>query len=197
MRRKSGEDAGKKGIALKFVAEVIIAIVAAFVVLSIFQSLLPSTSTSILCRIYRVILALPIPASIKPTITECTIQPITERFVVSDTEKDKIVENLATNALRCWQEKADDGKLGITFICYELLLKKSDADITESDFATFLKQKGYCDALPDNFLDVERTSFDCGNLNKVMWKIGTISGSDVTVIIKFNGQFSQHWLEIV
>ena len=176
----------KKGMALKLVAEIIIAIVAAFVILSIFQSLLPGTSNPALCRIYRVILTLPLPSSIKPTIAECTIQPETERFILTETNKSQIVDNLETNAMKCWQEKANDGKSGITFICYEIFLNRVDGEIKEEDLGVALQQKGYCNILPDNFLDTERRSFACGDLNKVYWQIGTINGTDVTVIIKFN-----------
>ena len=176
----------KKGIALKLVAEVLIAIVAAFVILSIFQSFLPGTSNSALCRIYRVILALPIPSSIKPTITECSIQPTMERFVLPETDKAKIIDNLVTNSLSCWQQKANDGKSGITFPCYEIFIKKIDGTITETDYTFSLQQKGYCSVLPNNFMDIERTQFNCGDLNKIYWQIGTINGTDVTVVIKFN-----------
>jgi len=197
MRTKVRTKMRAKGIAFKTVAEILITIVAALVILSIYQSLLPSTGDSALCRIYRVILALPIPSSIKPTFKECTIQPETERFVLAETEKSKIIDSLATNMMKCWHEKADDGKSGITFICYEIFLKKVDDGIKEQDVATAFQQKGYCNTLPDNFLDEERASFACGDSNKVLWKAGTINGTDVTVIIKFNGQFSQHWIEVI
>ena len=184
-----------KGVAFKVVAEILIAIVAAFVILSIFQSLLPSTGEPALCRIYRVILALPIPASIKPTIKECTIQPETERFVLTETEKSKIVDSLAENMMKCWHEKANDGKSGITFICYEIFLKRIDGEIKEEDIAASFQQKGYCNVLPNNFLDVERSSFACGDLNKVYWQIGTINGTEVTVVIKYNA--FQHRIEVI
>jgi len=184
-----------KGIALKVVAEILIAIVAAFVILAIFQSLIPSSGDPAICRIYRAILTLPIPASIKPTIKECTIQPVTERFTITDTEKAKIIDSLTTNIMNCWHDKANDGKSGITFICYEIFLKKIDGDITERDVTIAFQQKGYCSSLPNNFLDAERQSFDCGDLNKIYWQIGTISGTDLTVMIKYN-EF-QHRIEII
>ena len=184
-----------KGIAFKVVAEILIAIVAALVILSIFQSLLPSTGEPALCRIYRVILSLPIPASIKPTIKECTIQPETERFVFTETEKQKIVDSLSTNMMNCWHEKANDGKSGITFICYEIFLKRVEGEIKEEDVTTSFQQKGYCNILPNNFLDAERRSFPCGDLNKVYWQIGTINGTEVTIIIKYNA--FQHRIEVI
>jgi hypothetical protein len=185
----------KKGIALKVVAEILIAIVAAFVILSIFQSLIPLTGGSAICRIYRVILTLPIPPSIKPTIKECTIQPETERFILTETEKAKIVDALAVNTMKCWHEKANDGKSGITFICYEIFIKKTEEQIGEKDLNVVFQQKGYCNILPNNFLDVERVSFTCGDLNKVYWQAESINGTDITIIIKYNA--FQHRIEII
>jgi len=178
----------KKGIALslKIVAEVLIAIVAAFIILSIFQSFLPGIGNPALCRIYRVILALPIPSSMKPNIAECSIQPTTERFIISESDKAKIIDTLVAKTMNCWKEKANDGKIGITFICYEIFLKKIDGEITEKDFTIKLQQEGHCSILPNNFLDSERMPFSCGNLNKVFWQAMTINGTDITIIIKFN-----------
>ena len=183
----------RKGVALKVVAEILIAIVAAFVILSIFQSLLPSTSESALCRIYRVVLTIPLPSSIMPSISECTIQPKMERFILAETGRAKVVDAIAENIMKCWHEKADDGKSGITFPCYEILIQADD--IKEEDVANVFQQKGYCDSLPDNFLDDQRISFSCGNLNKIYWNAGTINGADVTLIIKYNA--FQHRIEIV
>jgi len=186
-----------KGIAFNLVAEVLIALVAAFVILLIYQSFLPGFSGSALCKIYQVILTLPLPSSLKPSIKECSLQPQTDRITISDTDVGKITDALTSNIIDCWKLKADTGKSGITFICYEIFLKRVDGTIREVDVTSNLKAKGYCDILPNNFLDQERQDFDCGNLNDIHWQIGTINGTDVTVIVKYSGLYSQHWIEVI
>ena len=182
-----------KGITFQLIAEVVITLAAVFVILAIYYGFLPGFTGPALCKIYQVVLSLPIPSSIKPTVSECSIQPTYERFTISDIDPAKVTDDIATNIINCWQQKAGSGKSGITFICYEIHLTRVDGNVTESGVANILKQKGYCDTLPNNFLDEEQQSFDCGNLNKIYWT-ATIGGSDYDVIIKYDA--FQHRIEV-
>ena len=61
---------------------------------------------------------------------------------------------------------------GQTFICYELFLKYITVGVKEPDVAQVLRADGYCDKIPNNYLEYEDTRFDCGDSNKLFWRIG-------------------------
>lgn len=185
----------KGQISFQLVAEILIALVAAAILILIFQSFLPGYGSAALCKVYQVILALPLPSSLKPSISECSLQPTLERLTIFDTDTGKITDQLTNKIFDCWQQKSDTGKSGITFDCYEIFINQVNGNITEADVTSNLKAKGYCDTLPNDFLDQERQNYDCGNLNKIYWQIGTINGTDVTVIVKYNALI--HRIEVI
>lgn len=181
----------------KLIAEVILAIAGVVVVFSIFTLLLPQYTGTSLCKYYQIVQTLPIPSFLKPNIAECSISPTTERVDLSDEDPNKILQQLSLNYIyKCWKDKADSGKSGLTFQCYEIYLKSFDRIIIEKDVTDVLKSAGYCDILPNNFLDQERKTYSCGNENKIYWKIGEIKGDDITIIVKYSA-FPIHRIEVI
>ncbi|MBD3155115.1 MAG: hypothetical protein GF368_00480 [Candidatus Aenigmarchaeota archaeon] len=73
---------------------------------------------------------------------------------------------LANYLIQCW-EKSEEGKLGQTFICYELFLKEIPIPFDDGDVTT-------------------------GSTVPITWKInppsGLIEGEDITIIIKYNAE---------
>jgi len=175
-------------ISLKLVADVIIALVAVWVIYSIFQTFLPGVSGQSFCKFYQAILTLPLPSFLKPNIQQCNIQPTTERLTLADSDKNKVTDDLENFIYKCWHEKASDGTSGITFMCYELFFGNISETISEKDVASLHSSKNLCGLLPNNFLDFERKEFNCGNLNKIYWNVdgGSFNGNDVTVAISYN-----------
>jgi len=181
---------------LKIVADVVIALVAIWVIYSIFQIFLPNVSGPAFCKFYQIVLTLPLPSFLKPNIQQCTIQPTTERLTIDDSEKSKVTDDIETYIYKCWHEKANDGNSGITFPCYEIFFGNISGPVSEKDVTSLLASKGLCGALPNNFLDFERTDFNCGNLNKIYWNVeaGSFNGTGVSVYISFNA--FQHRIEV-
>lgn len=175
-------------LTLKLVADIIIALVAVWVILSIFQTFLPGVSGQSICKFYQVVLTLPLPSFLKPNIQQCNIQPQTEKFSLADSDKSKVADDLETYVYKCWHDKATDGNSGITFLCYEIYFPNISAPVSEKDVTSLLSYKGLCSSLPNNFLDYERSDFNCGNLNKIYWNVdgGSFNGTDVTVAISYN-----------
>jgi hypothetical protein len=175
-------------LSLKLVADIIIALVAVWVIFSIFQTFLPATSSSGFCKFYQAVLNLPLPSFLKPNIQQCNIQPILERKSLDDSDKNKVTDDVENYIYKCWHEKASDGSSGITFPCYELFFSNIQGSVSEKDVTELLSSKGLCNSLPNDFLDFERANFDCGNLNKIYWGVegGNLSGTDITVAISYN-----------
>lgn len=175
-------------IALKLVADVIIALVAVWVIFSIFQTFVPNINGPGFCKFYLLILNSPLPSFLKPNIQQCNIQPETQRLTLPDSDKTKVTQDAEDYIYRCWHDDANDGKSGITFVCYELFFSNVSAPVSETDVTSLLVSKNLCSVLPNNFLDFERRNFNCGNLNKIYWNVdeGSFSGGDVTVTISYN-----------
>jgi hypothetical protein len=175
-------------LSLKLVADVIIALVAVWVIYSIFQTFLPATSGQGFCKFYQAVLTLPLPSFLKPNIQQCNIQPTSDRVSLTDSEKSKVTDDLEMYIYKCWHEKANDGNSGITFVCYELFFDNISGTVSEKDVTELLSSKGLCTSLQNNFLDFERVSFNCGNLNKIYWNVdgGNFNGADVTAAIGYN-----------
>jgi len=169
----------------KFVAEVLIALIAVWVIFSIFLSMRSGYSTSVMCRIYSTIQVLPLPQNLKYMPTECFATPITERVVIEKTDVSNVSAEIKDYVMKCWKEKANEGKYGVTFECYEIFVKNIDGLITEADITNLLKAKGYCSSLPNNFLDKEKMDFDCGDLNKIYWSGDDLKGKEVTVVLRY------------
>ena len=175
-------------IALKLVADVIIALVAVWVIFSIFQTFVPNINGPGFCKFYLLILNSPLPSFLKPNIQQCNIQPATQRFALLDSEKTKVTDDLETYIYKCWHDESNDGNSGITFLCYEIYFNNISALVSEKDVTLLLSSKGLCSTLPNNFLDFERQDFKCGSLNKIYWNVdgGSLNGTDVTVTISYN-----------
>jgi len=180
-----------KGLTFSTIAFVIIALVAVIVLLSIFRSMLPEIIGKSFCKVYQAILVLPLPSFLKPTIPGCSLTPNMERVELKGIGAAKLTDYI----INCW-EKADLGKGGQTFICYEIFTRTIDTPITEKDVTDIIKQKDYCETLPNNFLDIENQDYDgCEDENLIFWRIDSIEGKDMTIIIKYNAFV--HRLEVV
>ena len=175
-----------KGIAFKLLAEVVIALVAMVVLLMVFNTLLPGYTGKALCKFYQAVLALPIPNSIKPTISECESNPVEERLTVDQYQKEKVAESIASYIKSCWNEQANQGKYRETLRCYELFFKRVNYEVDEEYVTSILKSKDFCKVLPNNLLDKTDQEYSCGDKNKIYWSTPSIVGTDVTVFIKFD-----------
>jgi len=175
-------------IALKLVADVIIALVAVWVVFSIFQAFVPSINGPGFCKFYLLVLNSPLPSFLKPNIQQCNLQPEMQKFALADSEQIKVTDDLETYIYKCWHDESNDGNSGISFPCYEIYFSNISAPVSEKDVTGLLSSKGLCSSLPNNFLDFERQNFNCGSLNKIYWNVdgGSLVGSDITVNIGYN-----------
>lgn len=172
-----------KGITFTIIVEIIIAIAAIIILFSLLQTMIFGAANSPLCPVYHGLRALPLPGHLKPYVPECEgVSMTTQRLTLKRELTDKA---LLEFIVKCW-ERNDYGKGGADFICYELFLRDVESGINETTLTEFLKDEGWCDRLPNNFLEAEGKSFDCGEENKLLWKIGNIQGKDITVIIKYD-----------
>jgi hypothetical protein len=151
-----------KGIAFNIMIFVIIALVSVVIFLLILNSIIPNFLGRGLCKLYQIVLSLPLPKQLKAPIPGCSIFPKMERI--------RIPEGMATPTTltnyitKCW-EKSEEGKIGQTFICYELFLEKVPNPIIPSSVA------------------IPTTSIN--------WRVGTIEGEHVTVIVKYNAELAE------
>lgn len=181
-------------LALKLVADILIALVAIWVVFSIFQTFLPNVSGPGFCKFYQTILTLPIPSFLKPNIQQCSsLQPTIDRFSLDDSSKINVTADIENYIDKCWHEKANDGSSGITFVCYELYFSNISGPVTERDVTDLHSSKGLCSTLANNFLDYERADYNCGNSNDIYWNVdgGNLNGEQ-TIAIKYDATFSHH-----
>jgi len=169
----------------KFVAEVLIALIAVWIIFSVFTSMRSGYSNSVMCRIYGVIQVIPLPSNLKYMPTECFTSPKMETVVIEQTDANSVAAEIKDYLVKCWKEKSNEGKYGVTFECYEIFVKNVNSLITEADITNLLKTKGYCSSLPNNFLDKEKKDFDCGNLNKIYWSGNDLKGKEVTVVLRY------------
>ena len=154
-----------KGMALNTIVYALIALAVVVILLSILNSIIPNFIGKSFCKFYKVILMLPLPKELKPEISGCSIFPNMERVSL---DQEKSTPIILTNYIDdCW-EKSNEGKTGITFICYELFMKKIEVPFDEENIESELK-----------------------NQDKINWKIGIIEGEDLTVIIKYNSTSGQ------
>jgi len=154
-----------KGIALNTIVYALIALAVIVILLSILNSIIPNFIGKSFCKFYKLILMLPLPKQLKPEIPGCSIFPNMERVSLDQKVSTPIV--LANYIDNCW-EKSNEGKTGMTFICYELFMKKIEVPFNEEDIKSALKDE-----------------------DKISWKIGIIQGEDLTVIIKYNSTSGQ------
>jgi len=185
-----------KGMEFKLLAEVVIALVALWVIFNIFQIMAPDFVNSSVCKFYQVILVVPLPDQLKPSLSQCSFTPQQEHVEIESDSTDEIKLIIARKIEDCWQ-KADDGKSGQTFICYDIYIKRITREIKEADITQIIKNDKKCDSLQNNYLDKENKYFDCGSANKIYWgyEEGKLVGKDVVLIVKFNA--FNHRIEVV
>ncbi|MEM7827003.1 MAG: hypothetical protein QXQ40_02140 [Candidatus Aenigmatarchaeota archaeon] len=167
-----------KAITFSTIAYSLIAIGTVVILLTILNALYPEFMGRGFCKVYDMALALPLPGFLKPSIPECSLGPKMERIKLEKGE----AKDIANYLIKCWK-KVDEGKGGESFVCYELFIK--DVETDEAEVTGILKNKNYCNLLPNNYLDIEKLSYDCGNENKIYWNI-SMKGRDLTIIMKYN-----------
>jgi hypothetical protein len=149
-----------KGLTINVIIFTIIALASLIIFLLILNSILPNFLGKALCKVYNIILSFPLPKQLKPNIPGCSSFPSMERIFMH--EGSEISSTLADYLLQCW-DKSDKGRLGQTFICYELFVEEVSYPIDSNNFHLYLKDQG-----------------------KIDWKIGLIQGEDLTIILKYN-----------
>lgn len=122
-----------------------------------------------LCKVYQIVLSLPLPRQLKPNIPGCSLFPTMKRVVL---EEGLSNANILTNyVVDCWKD-SQEGRGGQTFICYELFMEKVPDSFGGPDVISLLRARGFDE-------------------NKINWKIGIIQGNELTVIIKYNSESGQ------
>jgi len=147
-----------KGFALDTIVYVSIALATIAILLLILNSIIPNFLGKSLCKFYNIFLMLPLPEQLKSGIDTCSISPIMERVFLSKETANPVV--LTKYIDLCW-EKSGRGKTGLTFICYEIFVENIEKSFNEQDITSLFS-------------------------DKIDWKIGSIEGEDMTVIIKYN-----------
>ena len=137
----------------------IIALVSVVIFLLILNSIIPNFIGRGLCNLYQIILSLPLPKQLKPPIPGCSMFPRMERIRIP--EGMSTPTTLTNYITKCW-EKSGEGKLGQTFICYELFLENVPIPINPG-------------------ITVDPSV-------EINWEAGTIEGEGITVIIKYNAE---------
>jgi hypothetical protein len=197
-----------KGISFKVIVDIIIAIFAIIVFVFILKSIVPGFYGQSLCRIYEVVQSIPLPDFLKPSISECSTVYKTEKVTIEESDAGVIADRLLEKyILTCWKEKAgctrETGtnpfpcKVGVTFSCYDITIRSIVGSITEQQINNMMKSRGYCDTLPNNVLDYEKTNDNCGDLNKIYWSVegGAINGTYALVVVKYDA--FHHRIEVV
>ena len=178
-------------LAFKTIAELIVALFAVGFFLLVVEGLLPGATGNTFCGIGNAIASLPVPSYLKPSLDQCGLTHKTVRQEINYSLTD---EALLEYVEQCWKDNKQ-GMGGLTHTCFELFAWEVSGTITESSFTDKLKSEGLCESLPNNFFDSDGLSFDCGETNRVLWKIGEISGQEVTIIVKYNA--FDHRIEII
>lgn len=176
-----------KGIEFSTIAYTLIAIATVFILITFLNTLYPNFVGSQLCKFYTLISSFPIPDFLKPDLSSCVMDQQTKRIKVDFLDSDTLMSYIVD----CWRI-ADNGKSGKSFICYEIFVKNGNAN--EIELTEKLKSRKYCEKIPNNYLDLEKQNYDCGNKNSIFWNT-TINNSDITVIIKYNAL--AHRIEIL
>lgn len=168
-----------KGLEFSLIAKVLIAIFSITIMLIILNHMYPNFVGAGICKFYNLVLALPLPQFLKPSMQECFEAPRTSRVALEYLED----ATLLSYILKCWRN-AEEGKSGRGFICFEIFAKNAKA-IGETDLTNLIKNRNLCNYISNNYLDIEKSPYDCGDANKIFWN-ATIEGRDVTIIIKYN-----------
>ncbi|MBS3055362.1 MAG: hypothetical protein J4452_02645 [Candidatus Aenigmarchaeota archaeon] len=183
-----------KGMSFKLVADVLIALVGVWIILTAMNMFLPNYTGPAICKLYQIILVIPLPQSLKPSVSQCNITPTKENVILRPTSSSDLRVKIADYVWTCWKEKTNSGKVGISFQCYEILIKNVPSEFGEKEITDVLKSKGYCSFLENNLLDLENQAYDCGKQNKIYWTGGRVNLNDTSVFINYNSFF--HRIEV-
>jgi hypothetical protein len=197
-----------KGISFNILADVIIAIFAVMVFIYVLKTVTPGFYGQALCRIYGIVQGAPLPEFLKPSISECSTAYKTEKVTIEESDSGVIANMLLERyILPCWKDKAGctrenetnpfPCKAGVTFACYELTIRRVTGYVAEQQINNMMKSRGYCNILPNNFLDYEKTDDNCGGLNKIYWNVegGVVNGTYAVVVVKYDA--FHHRIEVV
>jgi hypothetical protein len=179
-------------IAFKTIAELVVALFAVAFFLIIIEGMLPGATGNTFCGIGNSISSLPLPSYLKPTLGQCGVKILSKKQVIDGPFTEAI---LSQYVMQCWKDN-DEGHGGVTHDCFELFVIDVKGTVTESSFADYQISKNLCASLPDNYLEEEGASKNCGDANRLFWKYrGGISGSEVTVLVKYNA--FDHRIEVI
>lgn len=166
----------------KTIAFFLIALLGIGFLLAIISEFAPNWTGPIICRLYQTGLALmPVSDAMKPSLpwyclqNECKYRRI-RLLVKSNADLSK---ELANYMLKCW-ECSKRGKKSKTFICFELY---SEMETDERMVTEWIRDMGMCNILPNNRIDFNKHSFDCGGENKIYWEGQKVTE---TIIIKYD-----------
>ena len=144
-----------KGIAFSTIIFAVIAIASVVIFLAIMNSIIPNFMGKSFCRVYQVILSLPLPKGLRPNIPGCSLFPATER--VSLAEELSNVNILTDYLAKCW-DKSQEGRGGQTFICYEIFIENVPMPFDETEVSKIIRSRGLCKKLPNNLIESTTTS---------------------------------------
>ncbi|MEM5792912.1 MAG: hypothetical protein QXY45_00945 [Candidatus Aenigmatarchaeota archaeon] len=154
-----------KGIALNTIIFTLIALASVVILLFIVNSIIPNFMGKSFCRVYQTIFSLPLTRKLQPNIPGCSLFPETKRIILKEGSCNP--GNIAKYIKDCW-EKSQQGRGGQTFICFELFMENVQSGFGEDDVKNLIDSQNLRDSID--------------------WKIGTIEGEDLTVIIKYNSE---------
>jgi hypothetical protein len=179
-------------IAFKTIAELVVALFAVAFFLIIIEGMLPGATGNTFCSIGNSIASLPLPSYLKPSLDQCGLKIQSKKQVIEEPFNEAMMSQYV---MQCWKDNGE-GHGGLTHDCFELFILEVSGNITESSFTDYQVSKDLCASLPNNFLEEEGTSKNCGDANRLFWKYkGGISGSEATVVIKYNA--FDHRIEII
>jgi hypothetical protein len=183
-----------KGMSFKLIADLLIALVAVWVILTVMNLFIPNYTGTALCKLYQAILVIPLPQSLKPSVSQCELTPTREDVTLSPQTYGEMTSKIADYVWSCWSDKANNGKGGISFSCYQILIRNVPAAFGEKEITDILKSRGKCSSIENNFLEFEQQPYDCGSQNKIYWNGGRVSTNDSEVFINYDSFF--HRIEV-
>jgi len=131
----------KKGIALSTIAYMILAIVTIIVIISLIGDKIYPAMKKIYCDILRGIRVIfPLPNQLKadvPSFCEKEEDTKIESIEIETRDADRIAFNIAAYITACW-EKTGKIDMGQETICYELVIKDINGEITEDTIGNYV-----------------------------------------------------------
>lgn len=166
-----------KGIALSTLAYMILALITLVLLISLIGDKIYSAMKDVYCSILKgVRLVLPLPAHLKTDVPEfCKKETATSIKVVElETQNaERIAFNIAAYIAACW-ELTGKAEVGEDRLCYEIIIKKVDGEVTADD--------------------VSRVLADNGQNIPFIWRCDTIDRA-TTIAIKYNS--AENKIEVI